>query len=98
MADKDPHYSFEDSGVGIGQMADGSIDIYPLADAPKRARERDSQDAATAYAMQQSERGFPEEPADPEIHPDDPRYPAYLAKVAEMEEAAIPEVETPESE
>ena len=32
---------------------------------------------------------------DEEIQPDDPRYPAYIEKLNEIEEAAIPEIEAP---
>ncbi len=47
----DPHNSFEDSGVGIGQMADGSLDIFPLSELAKRIEERDREVEAWQSAM-----------------------------------------------
>lgn len=68
--EKDRHESFEDSGVGIGQTADGRIESFPASELPARTAQRDSEDAATAYAMEQSEEGFPE-PADQTPEDDD---------------------------
>ncbi len=61
MADKDRHISFEDSGVGIGQNADGSFDTFPLKDLPARVAARTAQEEADEYAYRQSEEGFPDE-------------------------------------
>lgn len=49
-------------GPGIGQNADGGIDSFPLSELQKRTAERDSQEAATQHAMDQSDEGFPPEP------------------------------------
>lgn len=49
-------------GPGVGQGADGTFDSFPLADLPAKTAERDGDDAATGYAMEQSDEGFPPEP------------------------------------
>lgn len=59
---KDRHNSFEDTSVGIGQNTDGTMNVFPATDLPKRTAERDSDEAATTYAIEQSEDGFPPEP------------------------------------
>jgi hypothetical protein len=51
-----------DEGQGVGQNADGTFDTFPVADLAKRTAERDSDEAATQHAMEQSEEGFPPEP------------------------------------
>lgn len=56
--DGDPHNSFEDSGVGIGQMADGKFDVFPASDLAKRTAEREADDEAIAHAMKRSDEGF----------------------------------------
>lgn len=47
-------------GFGIGQLADGKLDIFPLDELPAREAERDRQEAETDYAVAQSEAGFPD--------------------------------------
>lgn len=45
-------------GPGMGQMADGSFDIFPASELPQRIAERDSEEAAWQSAMEQSESGW----------------------------------------
>lgn len=59
-ADGETHDSFEDTSFGIGQMADGSINIVPLSELGRITAERDSQEAAIAHAIAQSDAGFPD--------------------------------------
>lgn len=66
MADKnkfddDFHGSFQDIGIGIGQTADGSIATFPLSELAERTAARDRDEAAAQYAIDQSEKGFPDE-------------------------------------
>jgi uncharacterized protein YaiL (DUF2058 family) len=61
MIEKDRHVSFEDSGIGIGQNADGKIETFPASELAERVAQRDADEAATEYAIEQSEQGFPEE-------------------------------------
>jgi|GEM_PF-1968222 len=55
----DPKNSMTDLTFGIGQMTDGSIDSFPLSELPARAAKRNAEEEASAYAMAQSELGFP---------------------------------------
>lgn len=57
----DPHCSFEDSGVGIGENADGTFNVFPLSELAARCAERAREEAAIEHAIEQSEQGFPEE-------------------------------------
>lgn len=51
----DPHNSFEDSGLPIGQVD------FPLSELAERTAQRDRDEAAQEYAVEQSEQGFPED-------------------------------------
>lgn len=51
--------SLTDTSFGIGQMADGSIDTFPLSELPARTAARDREEEATDYAIAQSQLGFP---------------------------------------
>lgn len=55
------HDSFKDDGLAIGQSGKDGLDIFPMADLARRIEERDAQDAAIAFAMEQSDKGFPDE-------------------------------------
>lgn len=92
MAKDDPHCSFTDTSFGIGQRADGTIDVFPESELAARIAQRDAQDAAIDHAIEQSEQGFP---GDAGVAPDSPLYPAYLAKLNEIEDDNIPEIEPP---
>lgn len=59
-----PRASLEDTKYGIGQRADGTVDIFPASELPARIAAERSQDEAVTYAMQQSSDGFPDEPED----------------------------------
>jgi hypothetical protein len=64
MAKPKKETSLTDLTFGIGQMADGSIDSFPLSELASRAAKRDAEEEATDYAMAQSELGFPGEEDD----------------------------------
>lgn len=55
------HDSFKDDGMAIGQRGKDDLDIFPMSELKKRLQERDDHDAAVAFAMEQSDKGFPEE-------------------------------------
>lgn len=48
-------------GFALGQLADGTFDIFPLSELAERTRLRDQEEAAQQYALEQSEAGFPDE-------------------------------------
>ena len=58
MAD-DPHNSFRDLKYGIGQNDDGTFNIFPKSELAAKTAERDMAEQAAAYAIKQSEAGFP---------------------------------------
>lgn len=65
MADpKEPHNSFEDLSVAIGQNADGTFNVFPASELPARVAKRDSDEAATTYAIEASEAGDSEDISD----------------------------------
>ena len=51
----DHHGSFEDVSFGIGQKADGTIDVFPASELAARIAERDSTEDATTYAIEDAE-------------------------------------------
>lgn len=55
------HDSFKDDGLAIGQSGKDGLDIFPMSELAKRIQERDARDAAIAFAMEQSDKGFPDE-------------------------------------
>lgn len=58
--------SLNNDHFGMGENADGSFETFPLSQLAKRTAERDRQDAADQYALEQSENGF----ADPFLEDD----------------------------
>lgn len=48
-----------DTGQAMGQNADGTFDTFPASELAQKTAERDSNEAATQYAMEQSEEGYP---------------------------------------
>lgn len=59
--DKDTHESFLDTRYGIGQNADGTFNVFPASELAAKTAERDRDEAAIEYAIEQSEAGFPPE-------------------------------------
>lgn len=53
--DPDHHGSFEDVSFGIGQKADGTIDVFPASELAARIAARDADEAATTYAIEDAE-------------------------------------------
>lgn len=65
--DPDHHGSFEDVSLGIGQKADGTMDVFPASDLAARIAERDATEESTTYAIEESEMGgLLDEPDDDE--------------------------------
>jgi hypothetical protein len=48
---REENESFNDDGVGIGQLDDGSLDTFPLSEWPKRKAMRDATEAETEKAF-----------------------------------------------
>lgn len=59
--DDDPHNSFTDQSFGIGQNTDGSFNVFPASELAQRIAARERDEEATSYAIEQSEKGFPDE-------------------------------------
>jgi hypothetical protein len=50
--------SLNNDAYGIGQLADGSFNIFPADELAERIAARDSQEQADDFAFEQSENGF----------------------------------------